>query len=389
MSLDSALTIDDLKAQARAKVPRMFFDYSESGSWTETTFHANETEFGDIAFRQRVAVSLENRSLRTTVVGHDLRMPVAGAPAAICGLQTANGEIHAAHACEQFGIPFSLSTMSICSIEQVAEAASRPFWFQIYVLRDKPFMERLIDRAKAAGCSALILTMDLQILGQRHADIRNGLSAPPKLNLNSLLQIATRPRWALGMLGAKSRTFANVVGHAADVEDLSSLSSWIAGQFDLALSWKEVSWVRDRFDGPVIVKGILDADDARQAVAHGADAIVVSNHGGRQLDGAPSSIRVLAEIVEAIGDRAELLMDGGIRSGQDVLKALALGARGTLVGRPLLYGLGAGGEAGVARALAIIEKEMNTTLALLGERDIRDVGAHNIHADGLNRRRTH
>jgi L-lactate dehydrogenase (cytochrome) len=384
MSLDSALTIGDLKARAKARVPRMFFDYSESGSWTGSTFHANESDFSGILFRQRVAVDLRDRNLRTTVVGHDISMPVMGAPAAICGLQTANGEIHAAHACEKFGIPFSLSTMSICSIEQVAEAAERPFWFQIYTLRDKPFMERLIDRAKAARCSALILTMDLQILGQRHADIRNGLSAPPKLNLNSVMQIATRPGWAAGMLGAKSRTFGNVVGHAQDVSDMGSLSTWIAEQFDLGLTWKEVSWVRDRFEGPVIVKGILDADDAAQAVAHGADAIVVSNHGGRQLDGAPSSIRALPEILDAVGHKAEVFMDGGIRSGQDVLKALALGAKGTFIGRPILYGLGAGGEAGVTRALTIIGKEIDTTLALLGERDVRNVGLHNLYRAGVN-----
>ncbi|MGN6102563.1 MAG: alpha-hydroxy acid oxidase [Devosia sp.] len=386
MSLNSALTIGDLKTRARARVPRMFFDYSESGSWTESTFRANESDFSQILFRQRVAVDLRDRQLGTTILGQDMRMPVMGAPAAICGLQIANGEIHAAHACEKFGIPFSLSTMSICSIEQVAEAATKPFWFQLYTLRDKPFMERLVDRAKAAKCAALILTMDLQILGQRHADIRNGLSAPPKFNMNSLMQIATRPAWAVGMLGAKSRTFANVVGHAQDVSDLSSLSTWIAEQFDLGLTWKEVSWVRDRFDGPVIVKGILDAEDALAAVAHGADAIVVSNHGGRQLDGAPSSIRVLPEILDAVGHKTEVLMDGGIRSGQDVLKALALGAEGTFIGRPILYGLGAGGEAGVTRALEIIEKEMDTTRALLGERDVCNVGPHNLYSNALVRR---
>jgi L-lactate dehydrogenase (cytochrome) len=385
-SLDSALTIGDLKVRAKARVPRMFFDYSESGSWTETTFRANESDFDAIKFRQRVAVNLENRNLKSVMVGHDVSMPMAVAPAAICGLQTANGEIHAARAAQKFGIPFSLSTMSICSIEDVAEAVDKPFWFQVYVMRDKPFMERLIDRAKAAKCSALILTMDLQILGQRHADLRNGMSAPPKINLSSLMQIAARPRWALGMLGAKRRTFSNVVGQAADVEDLSSLSSWIAGQFDLRLTWDEIGWVKDRFDGPVIVKGILDAEDARLAVAHGADAIVVSNHGGRQLDGAPSSIRVLKEIVDVVGHRVEVLMDGGIRSGQDLLKALAVGAKGALIGRPILYGLGAGGEAGVTRAFDIMRKEADTTMALLGERDIRNIGLHNIYSNDLDRR---
>ncbi len=385
-ALDSALTIADLKARARRRVPRMFFDYSESGSWTEQTFRANESDFSDILFRQRVAVDIASRSLKSTMLGRKVAMPLAVAPAAICGLQTANGEVHAARAAEKFGIPFTLSTMSILSIEDVAEAVATPFWFQLYMMRDKRFMERLIDRAKAAKCSALVLTMDLQILGQRHADIRNGMSAPPKLNASSLWQIATRPAWAFGMLGAKRRTFSNVVGQAEDVDDLSSLSSWIAGQFDPRLSWKEVGWVKDRFGGPVIVKGVLDPEEARAAVNAGADAIVVSNHGGRQLDGAPSSIRVLPEMVEAVGDKVEVFMDGGIRSGQDLLKALALGAKGVFIGRPILYGLGAGGEAGVTKALRIIEKEADITMALLGERDVRTVGTHNIYRNGLERR---
>ena len=384
-TLDNALTIGDLKTRARRRVPKQFFDYSESGSWTEQTFRANESDFAGVLFRQRVATDLRDRSLKSTMVGHAVSLPLAGAPAAICGLQVANGEILAARACAKFGIPFSLSTMSICSIEQVAEAVETPFWFQVYTLRDKPFMERLIDRAKAAKCSALILTMDLQILGQRHADIRNGMKAPPKITPRFLLELAGKPGWSLGMLGARSRTFGNVVGHAQDVSDLSSLSTWIAEQFDLGLTWKEIGWVKDRFQGPVIVKGILDAEDAQQAVAHGADAIVVSNHGGRQLDGAPSSIRVLTSIVEAVGQKVEVLMDGGIRSGQDLLKALALGAKGAFIGRPILYGLGAGGEAGVTRALSIIEREADTTMALLGERDIRNIGPHNLYANGLAR----
>jgi len=384
--LHAALTIDDLKRRARGRVPRMFFDYADSGSWTQSTYRANESEFDGVKFRQRVAVDMTDRSLATTLVGQPARMPIAVAPAAICGLQVADGEVKAARAAEKFGIPFSLSTMSIGSIEDVAEATSKPFWFQLYVMRDKPFMERLIDRAKAAKCSAIILTMDLQILGQRHADIRNGLSAPPKFNVNSISQIFSRPGWAFGMLGARRRTFSNVVGHAQNVADLSSLSSWIAGQFDPRLSWQEISWVRDRFGGPVIVKGILDVEDAAQAVSHGADAIVVSNHGGRQLDGAPSSIRVLPEIVELVGTKTEVLMDGGIRSGQDLLKALALGARGALIGRPVLYGLGAGGEAGVTRAFEIIEAEADVTMALMGERDVRNIGLHNIYSNELLKR---
>ena len=385
-SLSSALTIGDLKERARRRVPKQFFDYSESGSWTEQTFRANESDFADVLFRQRVAVDLRDRRLATTIVGQEASMPVAVGPAAICGLQIANGEIHAARAAQRAGIPFSLSTMSICSIEDVAEAVDTPFWFQLYMMRDKPFMERLIDRAKAARCSALILTMDLQILGQRHADIRNGMSAPPKITPRFLFELMRKPAWAFGMLGAKRRTFSNVVGQATDVSDLSSLATWIAEQFDLALSWKEIGWVKNRFGGPVIVKGILDAEDARLAVEHGADAVVVSNHGGRQLDGAASSIRVLPEIVDAVGHKTEILMDGGIRSGQDVLKAVALGARGALLGRPILYGLGAGGEAGVMRTFEILRKEMDVTMALVGERDIRNVGPHNIYSNGLRRR---
>lgn len=384
--LSAALTIDDLKRQARSRVPRMFFDYADSGSWTEQTYRENESDFARIRFRQRVAVDLENRSLASTMVGQPVAMPVAIAPAAIGGLQIADGEIKAARAAEKFGIPYILSMMSICSIEDVAEASRKPFWFQIYTLRDKAFMERLVDRAKAASCSALILTMDLQILGQRHADIRNNMKAPPKITPRFLAEVMRKPRWALGMLGAKRRTFANLVGHATGVSDLSSLSTWIAEQFDLRVTWDEVRWLRRRFDGPLIVKGILDVDDARRAIEAGADAVVVSNHGGRQLDGAPSTIRVLPEIVDAVGGKTEVLIDGGIRSGQDVLKALALGAKGTLIGRPMLYGLGAGGEAGVTRALQIINKEMDVTMALMGERDAKNVGAHNIYSNELLKR---
>ena len=382
-SVGSALTIDDLKQMARRRVPRMFFEYADSGSWTEKTYHDNETDFARLNFRQRVAVNLENRSLKATMLGQPVSMPVAFAPAATCGMQIANGEIKAARAAEKFGIPFSLSTMSVCSIEDVAENTDKPFWFQLYMMKDRAFMGRLIDRAKAAKCSALILTMDLQILGQRHADTRNGLATPPKLNLGSLLQMVTRPGWALGMLGTKRHTFRNVVGQVSGVEDLSSLASWISSQFDLKLSWREVAWVKERFGGPVIVKGVLDQQDAQLAVDHGADAIVVSNHGGRQLDGAPSSIRVLTDMVGAVGAKTEVFMDGGIRSGQDLLKALALGAKGAFIGRPMLYGLGAGGEEGVTRALSIIHKEADITMALMGERDIKNVGAHNIYSNEL------
>ena len=384
-----ALTIGDLKTRARKRVPKMFFDYSESGSWTESTFRANESDYGRISFRQRVAVDLRDRNLSSTIVGQPVSLPLAVAPAAICGLQVANGEILAARAAQKFGIPFTLSTMSICSIEQVAAEVEKPFWFQVYTMRDKPFMERLIDRAKAAKCSALVLTMDLQILGQRHADIRNGMKAPPKITPAFVFELMRKPSWAFGMLGARSRSFGNVVGQAQDVSDLTSLSSWIAEQFDLGLTWKEIGWVKDRFGGPVIVKGILDAQDAEAAVSNGADAIVVSNHGGRQLDSAPSSIRVLPEIVEAVGHKTAVLMDGGIRSGQDLLKALALGAKGAFIGRPVLYGLGAGGEAGVARALEIVRKEADTTMALLGERDVRNIGPQNIYVNELTRQQGH
>ncbi|MGN6486698.1 MAG: alpha-hydroxy acid oxidase [Devosia sp.] len=384
--MSAALTVHDLKEQARRRVPRMFFEYADGGSWTESTYRANEADFGGITFRQRVAVNLEGRSIASTMLGQPVSMPVGIAPAAISGLQVADGEIKAARAAEKFGIPFVLSTMSICSIEDVAGATSRPFWFQVYVIRDKAFMEQLLARVRAAKCSALVLTMDHQIQGQRHKDIRNGLSAPPKLNAGSIVQMMARPRWAFGMLGARRRTFSNVVGHVQGVSDLGSLSGWIREQFDPTLSWEEVGWLKARFDGPVAVKGILDVEDAVAAVAAGADAIIVSNHGGRQLDGAPSTARVLPEIVGAVGGKIEVLVDGGIRSGQDVLKVLALGAHGAFIGRPVLYGLGAGGEAGVTRVLDIVRGEIDTTMALMGERDIRNIGPHNIYANDLQRR---
>ena len=382
-ALDACLTIAELKDLARRRVPKMFFDYADSGSWTESTYRANENDFAKILLRQRVAVNMEGRTLATDMLGEKISMPVALAPTGLTGMQHADGEIKAARAAEKFGVPFTLSTMSICSIEDVAEHTTKPFWFQLYVMRDRKFIERLIDRTKAAKCSALVLTMDLQILGQRHKDLRNGLSAPPKFTPKHIWQMATRPRWCLGMVGTHRRTFRNLVGHVDNLVDLSSLSAWTAQQFDPTLSWNDVGWIKDRFGGKVIVKGVLDPEDARLAVSHGADGIIVSNHGGRQLDGAPSSIRILPEIVEAVGGKTEIYLDGGIRSGQDVLKALALGAKSTFIGRPFLYGLGAGGEAGVTRALDIIRKEMDITMALCGERDIKNIGAHNIYANGL------
>jgi L-lactate dehydrogenase (cytochrome) len=384
--LQSALTIEDLMRMAKRRVPKMFFDYADSGAWTEQTYRANSEDFQKITFRQRVAVNMENRSLKTTMLGQDVAMPLAIAPVGSTGMQQADGEIKAARAAEKAGIPFTLSTMAICSIEDIAENTTKPFWFQLYVMRDRAYIERLIDRAKAAKCSALVLTMDLQILGQRHKDHRNGLLVPPKFTPRFVFEMARKPAWALGMLGTRRRTFRNIAGHVKDATDLSSLTKWSATQFDPTLSWPEVRWVKERFGGPVIVKGVLDPEDARLAVANGADAIIVYNNGGRQLDGAPTTIRVLPQIVDAVGDKTEIYLDGGIRSGQDVLKALALGARSTFIGRAMVYGLGAGGEAGVTRALDIIRAEMDTTMALMGERDIANVGAHNIYSNDLVRR---
>src|SRR5690606_32450958 len=381
--MTTLLTIEDLRRKARRRVPKMFFDYADSGSWTETTYRANEEDFAKIRLRQRVLVDMTNRSLASTMIGQAVEMPVALAPTGLTGMQHADGEILAAQAAEKFGIPFTLSTMSICSIEDIAENTTAPFWFQLYVMRDRDFINRLIDRAKAAKCSALVLTMDLQILGQRHKDIRNGLSTPPKLNAYSLWQMMQHPLWCLRMLGTQRRTFRNIVGHVGGAHDLASHSSWTASQFDTTLNWGDVRWIKERFGGPVIVKGVLDPDDAQAAIDNGADAIVVSNHGGRQLDGAPSTIRVLPEIVDRVGSKTEVYLDSGIRSGQDVIKALAYGAKGTFIGRPMLYGLGAGGEAGVTRVLEIIRRELDTTMALCGERDILDVGLHNIYSNDI------
>ena len=358
--------IEDLRVLAQRRVPRMFYDYADSGSWTESTYRANQSDFGKIKLRQRVAVNMDNRSTATTMIGQAVAMPVAIAPTGLTGMQHADGEILAARAAKKFGVPFTLSTMSICSIEDVAKHAGEGFWFQLYVMKDKGFIERLIDRAKAANCSALVLTLDLQILGQRHKDLKNGLSAPPKLTLANIINIATKPRWALGMLGTPRRQFGNIVGHVTGVADMSSLSSWTASQFDPGLNWGDVEWIKKRWGGKLILKGIQDVEDARMAVQSGADALIVSNHGGRQLDGAQSSIEALPAIVDAVGTQIEVHMDGGIRSGQDVVKARALGARGVYIGRSMLYGLGAMGEAGVSKALEIIHKELDLTMAFCG-----------------------
>jgi L-lactate dehydrogenase (cytochrome) len=372
--LSKITCIEDLRVIAQSRVPRMFYDYADSGAWTEGTYRANEADFQKIKLRQRVAVNMEGRSTRTTMIGQEVAMPVAIAPTGLTGMQHADGEILGARAAKAFGIPFTLSTMSICSLEDIAENTDRhPFWFQLYVMRDRDFIERLIERAKAANVSALQLTLDLQILGQRHKDIKNGLTAPPKPTLKNLINLAGKPRWCLGMLGTKRRSFGNIVGHAKGVGDLSSLSSWTAEQFDPALSWADVEWIKKLWGGKLILKGILDVEDARLAASSGADALIVSNHGGRQLDGAPSSIQALPAIAEAVGTEIEVWMDGGIRSGQDVLKARALGARGTLIGRSFLYGLGAFGEAGVTRALQIIQKELDITMAFCGRTQIDDV----------------
>ena len=366
--------IEDLRVIAKRRVPRMFYDYADSGSWTESTYRSNETAFQKIKFHQRVAVNMENRSLETTMIGENVTMPVALAPTGLTGMQHADGEILAARAAEKFGVPFTLSTMSICSIEDVAEHTSRPFWFQLYVMKDKGFVERLINRAKAAKCSALVITLDLQILGQRHKDIKNGLSSPPKPTLTNLINLATKPYWCWHMLHTKRRTFGNIVGHASGVSDTSSLSAWTSQQFDPALSWDDVAWIKDKWGGKIIIKGIMEPEDARLAVKSGADALIASNHGGRQLDGALPSIEALPAIVDAVGkDDIEIYLDSGVRSGQDVIRSVAMGARGVFIGRPFLYGLGALGEAGVTKALEVIYNEADLTMAFCGLRNIKDV----------------
>ncbi|MDR7096933.1 alpha-hydroxy acid oxidase [Hydrogenophaga laconesensis] len=376
--------IEDLRKLAEARVPRMFYDYADAGSWSETTYRANEADLRRIRFRQRVAVDIEERSVSSTLLGQAVAMPVALAPVGMTGMQHADGEILAARAAAAFGVPFTLSTMSICSIEDVAEASPEPFWFQLYLMRDRAFVERLIERARAARCSALVLTLDLQVIGLRHKDLRNGLSAPPRLTARTLVNIATKPRWALRMLRTPRRNFGNIVGHVQGVTDMANLSAWTAQQFDPSLSWEDVRWVRQRWEGPLVLKGIMDADDARMAVNAGADAVVVSNHGGRQLDGAPSSIEALPSVVEAVGDRTEVWMDGGIRSGQDILRALAMGARGVMVGRAYVYGLGALGEAGVRQSLQLLRKELDLTMAFCGRKSIAEVDRSILYESSVN-----
>jgi L-lactate dehydrogenase (cytochrome) len=366
--------IEDLREVARRRVPRMFLDYVESGSWTQSTLRANRDDFGQLLFRQRVAVNLEGRSIGSRMIGEEVAMPVALAPIGLCGMVHPDGEILAARAAEKHGVPFTLSTMSICSIEDVAANTTKPFWFQLYVMRDREFAGGLIDRAKAAKCSALVLTLDLQILGQRHLDLKNGLTAPPKPTLRNILNLLGKPRWMLGMAGTTRRTFRNIVGHAKGVDDPSSLFAWTAEQFDPRLDWDDVEWIKKRWGGKLILKGIMEPDDARRARDSGADALIVSNHGGRQLDGAPSSIRALPAIVDAVGSDIEVWLDSGIRSGQDVLRAVALGAKGTMIGRAYIYGLGAYGQAGVEKALELIARELDLTMAFCGRTDINRVG---------------
>ncbi|PRY79618.1 L-lactate dehydrogenase (cytochrome) [Yoonia maritima] len=363
-------TIDDLKRLHKRRAPKMFYDYAESGSWTEQTFQENTTDFDQIRLRQRVAVDMSDRSTKSQMIGQDVAMPVALAPVGLTGMQCADGEIKAAKAAEKFGVPFTLSTMSICSIEDVAANTKNPFWFQLYVMRDEEFVDNIIARAKNAGCSALVLTLDLQILGQRHKDLKNGLTAPPKMTIPTMINLSTKWRWGIEMLQTKRRTFGNIVGHAKNVGDTSSLSSWTAEQFEPKLDWGMIAKLKEKWGGKLILKGILDVEDAKKAVEIGADAIIVSNHGGRQLDGALSAIRMLPSIVAAVGDQVEVHMDSGIRSGQDVLKALALGAKGVYIGRAFIYGLGAIGEKGVTTALEVIHKELDVTMALCGRRDV-------------------
>jgi L-lactate dehydrogenase (cytochrome) len=365
--------VEDLRRMAQRRVPRMFYDYADTGSWSESTYRANEADFAGIKFRQRVAIDVAERSVATKMAGIDVKMPVSLAPVGLTGMQHADGEILAARAAEKFGVPFTLSTMSICSIEDVAANTTKPFWFQLYVMRDREFIGRLIDRCKAAKCSALVLTLDLQILAQRHKDLINGLSAPPKPTLRNLLNLTMKPWWCWHMLQTRRRGFGNILGHVSGVLDMSSLANWTTSQFDPTLCWKDVEWVKNRWGGKLILKGIMDPDDARIAADSGADALIVSNHGGRQLDGAPSSIRALPKVVDAVGHRIEVWHDGGIRSGQDVLKAVALGAKGTMIGRPFIYGLGAMAEAGVTKCLEIIYRELDVSMALCGRSRIQDV----------------
>ncbi len=367
------LSVEDMRKKAKARVPRMFFDYAESGSWTEDTLRANINDLMDIKFRQRVAVDISKRSTEMEMLGEKLPIPVALAPTGLAGMQTADGEIHAARAAEKFGVPFTLSTMSVCSIEEVQSKTRDPFWFQLYVMRDRDFIDRLIKRAKEANCSALMITLDLQVMGQRHRDIKNGLSVPPKINLPNILNLITKPKWCLGMLGTKNRKFGNIVGHVKGVKDMSSLAEWTVNQFDPTLCWDDVLELRKKWSGKIVLKGIMDKEDAKAALNIGADAIIVSNHGGRQLDGASSSVSALPKILDIVQDKCEIWVDGGIRTGQDILRLIALGAKGTLIGRAFLYGLGAEGEKGVTRILEILQKELDLTMALCGATDLSQV----------------
>ena len=376
--MNNIFNIEDLKNKAQKRVPKMFYEYADSGSWNQETYFANQNDFGKIKFRQRVGVDIEERLLSKKFMGQKVSIPVALAPTGLCGMQHRDGEILAAQASEEFGVPFTLSTMSICSIEDVAENTTKPFWFQLYVMKDKKFMSQLLERAQNAGCKVLQITMDLNILGQRHADVRNGLSAPPKFQLSHIKQIISRPRWALGMLRAKRHFFGNVIGHAEGVTDSGALWSWIGEQFDARFSWDDLDWLRNQWNGKIILKGILDADDAEIAARLGYDGIVVSNHGGRQLDGAISSISALPNIVDKVGKKMEVYMDGGIRSGQDVCKALCMGAQGVLIGRSFLYGLGAYGKKGVTKCLEIMRESLDESLGFLGENNVQDLGRNNI-----------
>ena len=385
--MKNILTIEDLKLRARRKVPKMFYDYADSGSWEEKTYNSNSDDFNKIKFRQRVGVNVEKRSTSTNFLGQPVSIPLALAPTGLCGMQHRDGEILAAQASEEFGVPFTLSTMSICSIEDVAEKTNKPFWFQLYVMKDKEFISRLLQRAQEAGCNVLQITMDLNILGQRHADVRNGLSAPPKFTLKHIKQIVSRPGWALGMLKAKRHFFANVVGHASGVTDNATLWSWIAEQFDAAFSWEDLDWIRNQWNGKILLKGILDPEDADMAVKLGYDGIIVSNHGGRQLDGTISSISALPNIVDRVNNKCEVYMDGGIMSGQDLCKALCLGAKGALIGRAFLYGLGAGGKEGVTKCLEIIKNSLDETIAFLGEKDVNNLNRENIFLENLSTRK--
>jgi L-lactate dehydrogenase (cytochrome) len=373
MALRPMTCIEDLRQVARRKVPRAFFDYAEAGSYSQETLRANREDLERIKLRQRVLVDVSQRDLTTTIIGEQARLPLALAPIGLCGMQHGDGEILACRAAQAAGIPFTLSTMSICSIEDVARAVGKPFWFQLYVMKDRGFIRALIERAAAARCSALVLTVDLQVLGQRHCDIRNGMTVPPQIKLANLIDVASKPAWALSILRGKRKTFGNLAGHVRGMENVNSLALWTASQFDPALNWKDVEWVRSIWSGKLILKGILDVEDAKTAARTGASALVVSNHGGRQLDGAPSSISALPKIVEAVGAQIEVMFDGGIRSGQDILRALALGARSCMIGRSYIYGLGAGGEDGVGKAIEILAKELDVSMALTGTRRVQDI----------------